>query len=370
VGIVSNTGVAGLTLGGGVGWLVRKYGLTIDNVRSFEVVTADGALLRASAHDHPDLFWALRGGGGTFGIVTSFEFQLRPVKTLLGGLILFPRERAVEVLRFYRDFVSSAPEELTAYAVLMCAPDGTPVVALIVCYCGDLAQGEQVLQPVRDLGSPILDAISPIPFPQMQSLLDGGFPDGTHNYWKGMFTDECSDHAIDAMVEHANRPGSPLTSIVVEYYAGAASRVGSADTAFAHREATFNIVILTQWADPAESDTHKAWTRSLAKVLEPHARGYLLNGLDRDDDHRIRAALGNNFERLVEVKTRYDPTNFFNVNYNIRPAGRWVRCGTLARATKLPLHGNPAARLTAGGFGSCMNVGPRSRSIDDRWSVF
>ena len=323
VGVISDTGVAGLTLGGGVGWLVQKYGLTIDNVRSFEVVTADGKLLRASANEHPDLFWALRGGGGNFGVVTSFEFLLRPVETVLGGMILFPRERAGEVLRFYRDFVPSAPEELTAYAGLLCAPDGTPAVAVIVCYCGDLARGEKAVQPLRDLGSPILDTISPIPFPQMQSMLDGGFPEGTQNYWKGLFAHECPDQAIDAMVEHANRAGSPLTSILIEYYGGAASRVGPGETAFAHREAMFDIAILTQWQDPAESDDHQAWTRFLAKALEPSSNGrYLLNTLDRDDNDRIRAAFGENYDRLVEVKHRYDPTNFLAVNYNIPPSDR------------------------------------------------
>lgn len=323
VGVISDTGVAGLTLGGGVGWLVQKYGLTIDNVRSFEVVTADGKLLRASANEHPDLFWALRGGGGNFGVVTSFEFLLRPVETVLGGMILFPRERAGEVLRFYRDFVPSAPEELTAYAGLLCAPDGTPAVAVIVCYCGDLARGEKAVQPLRDLGSPILDTISPIPFPQMQSMLDGGFPEGTQNYWKGLFAHECPDQAIDAMVEHANRAGSPLTSILIEYYGGrpAASGQGKPPLPTARRCSTLRSS--RQWQDPAESDDHQAWTQFLAKALEPSSNGrYLLNTLDRDDNDRIRAAFGENYDRLVEVKHRYDPTNFLAVNYNIPPSGR------------------------------------------------
>ena len=319
-GIFSDTGVGGLTLGGGVGWLVRKYGLTVDNVRSFEIVTADGQLLRASPNEEPDLFWALRGGGGNFGVVTSFEFDLHPVDTVLGGMILFPRPRAREVLQFYRDFVPSAPEELTAYAGLLSAPDGTPVVGLLVCYCGDLDQGAKVLQPLRDLGSPIVDAIGPMPFPQMQSLLDGAFPSGNQNYWKSLFTRECPDDAVDAMVEHANRAASPLSAVVIEYYGGAASRVGPADTAFAHREAMFDIGILAQWQDPAESERYREWARSLTAALEPHSSGkYLLNFLDGDEDDRVQAAFGENYGRLVEVKNRYDPTNFFSVNQNIRP---------------------------------------------------
>ncbi len=320
VGVVSATGVAGLTLGGGVGWLVRKYGTAVDNVVSMEVVTAEGKLLTASRDQNPDLFWALRGGGGNFGVVVSFEFQLHAVSTVLGGMLLFPRQRAPELLRFYRRFVESAPEELTAYAGLLSAPDGTPVVGVIVCYCGDLAEGERLIQPLRDFAPPILDAIQPMPFPRMQGLLDGAFPDGNHNYWKGMFLRELSDEAIDTIVAHANRAPSPLSAVVVEYYAGAAGRVPTSETAFAHRNETYDIGILTQWPDPADSDANIAWTRGLSKALEPFGSGaYLLNFLAADDEDRIRAAFGESYERLVEVKNRYDPTNFFRVNQNIRP---------------------------------------------------
>jgi hypothetical protein len=321
VGVVSATGVAGLTLGGGVGWLVRKYGMAVDNVLSMQVVTAEGKLLTASAAENPDLFWALRGGGGNFGVVVSFEFQLQPVSTVLGGMILFARDRAPELLRFYRGFVESAPEELAAYAGLICAPDGSPVVGVIVCYCGDLAEGERVIQPLRDFGAPILDAIQPLPFPKMQSLLDGAFPDGNQNYWKGMFLRGLNDEAIDAMVAHANRAPSPLSGVVIEYYGGASSRVPASATAFAHRKETYDIGILTQWPDPAASEANIAWTRSLSKALEPFGSGaYLLNFLAADDDNRIRAAFGQNYDRLVEVKNRYDPTNFFSVNQNIKPS--------------------------------------------------
>lgn len=320
VGVVSATGVAGLTLGGGVGWLVRKYGMAVDNVLSMEVVTADGKLRTASADEHPDLFWALRGGGGNFGVVVSFKFKLQPVSTVLGGMILFPRDRAPELLRFYRQFVESAPEELTAYAGLLCAPDGSPVVGVIVCYCGDLAEGEKVIKPLREFGTPIMDAIQPMPFPKMQSLLDGAFPEGNQNYWKGAFLRELNDEAIDAMIEHANRAPSPVSAIVIEYYAGAAGRVPASETAFAHRKETYDIGILAQWPDPADSGKNIAWTRSLAKALEPYGSGaFLLNFLAADDDDRIRAAFGQSYDRLVEVKNRYDPKNFFRVNQNIKP---------------------------------------------------
>ena len=229
-GIISKTGIAGLALGGGVGWLVRKYGLTCDNVLSFDIVTADGKPRVASANENEDLFWALRGGGGNFGVVTSFEFRVHPVSTVLGGLVMYPRDRAVEVLRFYRDFTQSAPEELTAYAALLYTPDGIPAVAVIACYCGDVTEGEKVFKPLRTFGSPMVDVIQPMSFPQMQTFLDAGFPHGNHNYWKSTFLREFSDDAIVVLVEHANRATSPLTGVTIEFYGGAASRVGVSES--------------------------------------------------------------------------------------------------------------------------------------------
>jgi hypothetical protein len=321
-GVISKTGIAGLTLGGGVGWLVRKYGLTCDNVVSFDLVRANGKPIVASATRNKDLFWALRGGGGNFGVVTSFEFQLHPVGTILGGMLVHPRDRAVEVLRFYRGFVESAPEELTVYSVLMTTPDGVPAIAVAACYCGDQAQGERVLQPLRSFGTPLMDAIQPMPFPRMQSLLDGAFPNGNQNYWKSAFLPKLTDEAIGAIVDHADRAASPLTAIAVEYYGGAASRVAATDTAFAHRAAEYDIGVLTQWTDRAESGRHIEWTRSLASALEPFASGaYLLNFLGDDADRStIQAAFGSSYERLRAVKKKYDPKNFFRVNQNIEPA--------------------------------------------------
>jgi len=319
-GIISKTGIAGLALGGGVGWLVRKYALTCDNVLSFDIVTADGNPRVASANENEDLFWALRGGGGNFGVVTSFEFRVHPVSTVLGGLVIYPRDRAVEVLRFYRDFTQSAPEELTAYCALMHTPDGIPAVAVIACYCGDLTEGEKVFKPLRAFGSPMLDEIQPMPFPQMQTLLDPAFPDGNQNYWKSTFLRELSDDAIAVLVEHANRATSPLTGVTIEFYGGAASRVGVSESAFAQRQAQYDLVIVAQWVDPGESQRHIGWARGLADSMRPFSSGaYFLNFLGEEGEDTTKAAYGPNYDRLMAVKKKYDSKNFFCLNQNIKP---------------------------------------------------
>jgi hypothetical protein len=319
-GVVSKTGIAGLTLGGGVGWLVRKYGLTCDNVLSIDIVTADGKPRVASANENEDLFWALRGGGGNFGIVTSFEFRVHPVSTVLGGLVMYPRDRAVEVLQFYRDFTQSAPEELTAYAALLHTPDGIPAVAVIACYCGDAAEGEEVLKPLRTFNSPMVDVIQIMPFPQMQTLLDAAFPDGNQNYWKSTFVRELSDDAIVVLVEHANRATSPLSGVVIEYYGGVASRVGVSETAFAQRQAQYSVLFLAQWVDPGEPQRHIGWARGLADSMRPFSSGaYFLNYLGEEGEDTIKAAFGPNYDRLTAIKKKYDPKNFFCMNQNIKP---------------------------------------------------
>ena len=320
-GVVSKTGIAGLTLGGGVGWLVRKYGLTCDNVLSFEVVTAEGALVTASAESNSDLFWALRGGGGNFGVVASFLYRAHPVSAVLGGLIVYPRDQAAAVLRHYRDFIAKAPEELTAYAALISTPDGTPAVGVIACYCGDVSEGERVLKPLRSFGSPLADMIQLMPFPMMQKLLDGAFPDGTFNYWKSTFIKDLSDAAIDTIIEHGNRARSPLSGIVIEFYCGAANRIGDSETAFAQRGGRYDVGIMAQWTDAAEDAQHVTWTRALSDALKPYASGgYLLNFLGEDESQAtIQAAFGANYARLAQVKAKYDPNNFFSINQNIRP---------------------------------------------------
>ena len=319
-GVISKTGIAGLTLGGGVGWLVRKYGLSCDNVLSFDIVTADGNPRVASATENEDLFWALRGGGGNFGVVTSFEFRAHPVSTVLGGMVIYPRDRAEELLRFHRDFTQSAPEELTAYFAFLYTPDGIPAVAVIASYCGDLTEGEKVFKPLRSFGTPMADMIQPMPFPQMQTLLDAGFPAENQNYWKSTFLRELSDEAIAVLVEHANRATSPLSGVVVEFYGGAASRVGVSETAFAQRQAQYSIGILAQWTDPGESQRHIEWARGLADSLRPFSSGgYLLNFLGDEKEDTIKATFGPNFDRLRTVKKKYDPDNFFRLNQNIKP---------------------------------------------------
>src|SRR5215831_15543320 len=251
-GIVPKTGIGGLTLGGGVGWLLRKYGMSIDNLLSCQVVTADGRVVTATASENEDLFWALRGGGGNFGIVTSFEFQAHPVHTVLGGLLLYPRDAAFDVIRHFRDYIESAPDELTAYAALLYAADGVPLVGVIPCYCGDIAEGQRVLEPLRKFGKPAVDTIQPMPFPVMQSLLGPSFPDGNHNYWKSTLQPELSNDAITAIVEHANRMMSPLSFVVLEHYGGAAGRVSKDATAFPHRDLPWDILFIAQWTDSAE----------------------------------------------------------------------------------------------------------------------
>lgn len=323
-GIVSETGVGGLALGGGVGWLVRKYGMTCDNIISAEVVTADGQILIASAEQNADLFWGLRGGGGNFGVVTSFEFQAHPVKTVIGGMIIHPREAARDVIRFYREFTKQAPLELTAYCALLSTPDGAPVTAIIACYCGDVAESDAVLTPLREFGSPIADTLAKIERTEMQTMFDSGFPYGNRNYWKSQFMDELTDDAIDLLIEHANRISSPLSAVMIEYYfGGPSSNIGETETAFAHRDAQYDLGIIGQWQDAAEDAEHMNWARTAYDALQPHCNGRiyanLMGGDQMTEETQLRAAFGVNYERLLELKRKYDPTNFFRLNQNIQP---------------------------------------------------
>ncbi|HYZ82848.1 MAG TPA: FAD-binding oxidoreductase [Bryobacteraceae bacterium] len=319
VGVVPKTGVAGLTLGGGVGFLIRKYGMSIDNLLSCQVVTADGEVLVASESEHPDLFWALRGGGGNFGVVTSFEFRAHPVRNVVGGLLIYPRAMARDLLRNFRDHIESAPDELTAYVPIMHAPDGTPVVAFAPCYCGDPAEAARVLEPFRAVGTPMVDAIQTMPFPAMQSLFAPAFPDGSQNYWKSSLHRVFSDEAIDITVEWANRMTSPFSAVVVEHYGGAAGRVPNDATAFPHRDVPWDVILPAQWIGSADETQHRDWSRAAAEALRPHsAGGHLLAALDADESSHT--GFGSNLPRLAAIKARYDPTNFFRVNQNIQPA--------------------------------------------------
>ncbi len=321
-GVISKTGVAGLTLGGGVGWLVRKYGPTCDNVISAEIVTADGVVRTASADENADLFWAIRGGGGNFGVVTSFLYQAYPVSTVLGGLIVYPREAAGDVLRAHREFMKTAPEDLTVYVGLVCTPDGMPATALIVCWSGaDLSAGEKAIAPLRKIGEPLMEAVQPMPFPAMQSILDGAFPSGTRNYWKSAFVKGLSDDVIDVIVERAKGMTSPMSSLLIEFYGGAGGRkVG--ENAFAQRESDYLVGFMPQWTDPAEDDAQIAWAKASSDAIQPFTTGgYLLNYLSEGEGpEMVQAAFGGNYSRLTELKRIYDPANFFSVNQNIKPA--------------------------------------------------
>ncbi len=320
-GIVPKTGIGGLTLGGGVGWLMRKYGMTIDNLLSCQLVTADSDILTASASEHEDLFWAVRGGGGNFGVVTSFEFRAHPVHTVLGGLLVYPREAATDVLRNFRDFVESAPDEVTAYAALLHGPDGSPIIGVIPCYCGDITEGERVLKSLRRFGSPVMDTIQPLQFPVMQSLLASAFPDGTHNYWKSTLQKKLPDAAIAAIVEHGNEMNSPLSLLVIEHYGGAAGRIANDATAYPHRNLPWNIIFGAQWTDPMAARIHREWARRGEELLLPYsANAHLASVLDVESEEVINTAFGTNLARLRSVKRKYDPTNFFHMNYNIKPA--------------------------------------------------
>jgi FAD/FMN-containing dehydrogenase len=320
-GIVGETGIAGLTLGGGVGWLVRKYGLTCDNLLAADVVTADGQLRHASPETNPDLFWALRGGGGNFGVVTAFQYQLHEVSTILGGLIIHPSSVARDVIRFHRDFVISAPEELTSYVGLLTAPDGNPVVALACCYCGDLQEGERALAPLREFGTPLLDGIQAMPYTGIQGLFGPAYPWDNRNYWKSTYLREFPDAAVDVAIDYANRTQSPLSAVVIEYYGGAVSRVPADATAFPHREANFNILILAQWQAASEDAQHMQWARAAWDAFQPWASNAIfMNALSAGEDPQaVRDAYGANYARLAALKTQFDPTNRFRMNQNIPP---------------------------------------------------
>ena len=331
-GIVSETGIAGLTLGGGFGWLTRKYGFTCDNLISAEIVTADGKLLTASATENSDLFWGIRGGGGNFGIATSFKYQLQPVgPEVLAGMIIHPLDAAGDVLRFFREFTASTPEELGAAAVFLLAPPapfipeelhGKPVLAIIACYAGDVEEAQRVLQPLRDFGHPIADGIKPKPFAAHNSSLDAGQPKGMHYYWKSEYVTEIADEAIETLVASAAKMTSPHSRLAVFQLGGATQRHDEQAMAVSHRNAEYVIAINTGWANPQDTEKQIQWTRDLWTAIRPFSSGGVyVNFLSADDgEDRVRAAYGaTKFERLVQLKSKYDPQNLFQVNKNIKP---------------------------------------------------
>jgi FAD/FMN-containing dehydrogenase len=322
-GAVSTTGIAGLTLGGGLGWLMAKHGLAADNLLGAELVTAAGEVLDVDAVSHPDLFWALRGGGGNFGVATTFTYRLHKLDTVTGGLIAHPVEAAPELLRFYRDAVADAPDDLTVFAGLVHAPDGsgTKLAAMVVFHAGPADAAERDLAPFLAFGSPLVAEVGPMPYPVMNTLLDGGFPDGALNYWLSSFTRGLPDALIDATVERFASVPSPMTSILFEHFHGAVTRVGQDETAVPHREPGWNLLLPSVWTDPAGTEANIRWTRDTHAALKPHlSTRRWLNYLGDDQGlDAIRAAYGPNYDRLREVKRRYDPDNVFHLNHNIAP---------------------------------------------------
>jgi FAD/FMN-containing dehydrogenase len=330
-GIVTHTGIAGLTLGGGIGWLMRKHGLTCDNLRSADVVTADGEFVSTSATDNPDLFWGIRGGGGNFGIITSFEFQLHPVgPTVLAGPVFHPARRATEVLRFYREFARSIPDELTTILSLRHAPavpflpahlHGEPVIGIIVCYAGPVEDGERVIEPLRGYGPPLIDLISPTAYTAHQGLFDATVPHGLRYYWKSDYLPDLTDGAIDALAARAWTAPSPHSYTIIFQLGGTIHRGGEHDMAFSNRDARFAVNINSIWTNPNKPEPHIEWARMCWEGLHPHSTGGVyMNFLGNEGEERVRAAYGaQKFERLVALKNKYDPTNLFRLNQNIKP---------------------------------------------------
>jgi FAD/FMN-containing dehydrogenase len=322
-GAVSGTGIAGYTLGGGLGWLMAKYGLAVDNLLAVELVTAEGDILHVDATSHGDLFWALRGGGGNFGVATSFTYKLHPVRTVVGGLIAHPIDAAPGLLRFYRDAAAGASDDLTVFAGLVHAPDGSgaKLSALVVFHAGDPASAERELEPFKTWGSPLVVDVGSIPYPVMNTLLDGGFPPGSLNYWLSSFTRGLPDELIDIAVERFATVPSTMTSILFEHFHGAVTRVGAAETAVPHRDQGWNLLIPSVWLDAVDNEANIAWSRDTFAAMRRHfGRGRWLNYLGDDQaEDAIRAAYGPNYERLREVKRRYDPDNVFHLNHNIAP---------------------------------------------------
>jgi FAD binding domain/Berberine and berberine like len=321
LGVVSTTGIAGLTLGGGLGWLNGRFGLACDNLVSADVATADGRLLRASAQENEELFWGIRGGGGNFGVVTSFEYQLHPVDLVLAGVLSYPLEMAPRVLRFYDDFAKTAPDELSTAASLGLSPAGEPTVSIAVCYCGPLEEGELVLRPLRRFQAPVDDGIQPMPYTMLQSARDEGLPSGRLHYWKSGWLREVTDGAIDTLLRFLPQMPSSASSVGLQQLHGVASRVAPSATAFPHRTEQYDFLILSQWSEATDSDRNLQWTRALFEAMRPHLEASVyVNNLGDEGPGRVRAAYGENYPRLAALKRAYDPDNLFRANQNIDPS--------------------------------------------------
>jgi FAD/FMN-containing dehydrogenase len=334
-GLVTSTGIAGFTLGGGIGWLMRKHGLACDNLLSADVVTAAGRLVTASPVENDELFWGLRGGGGNFGVVTSFEYRLHPVGPIVfGGALFHPLERAAELLRFYRGWTPTLPDELTTMVAFLTAPPlpfipeplhGTKLVAVALCFVGPPERGEAAIEPLRAFGAPAAEHVGPLPYRLLQGMFDAGAPRGIHSYWKSEYLAELEDGAIDALVAAAGAMGSPLTQLHVHHLEGAVARADAAATAFGRRDGRYVVNVLGMWPEPALREREVAWARGAAERLRPYSPGgAYLNFFDGDEgDERIRDAYGSDkYERLVALKREWDPDNVFRLNQNIAPSAR------------------------------------------------
>ena len=322
-GFISTTGIAGYTLGGGLGWLMSKYGLASDNLLSAEIVTADGQVLQPSAREHTDLFWALQGGGGNFGVATSFEYRLHPVSTVFGGLIAFPFDAARDVLGLFREFTATASDDANLVAGLVHAPDGSGVKlsALLVLHTGSLEEAETELRPVLEFGSPVMKEVGPVPYTAMCTILDEAYPRGALSYWKSTFVRGLEDDFFEAVIASFAEAPSPMQAMVFEHFHGEVTRIPVLNAAVPHREVGYNVLIPGEWLDPAESDSNIAWVRDTYDAIKPYAaQRRWLNYLGDDDGaDAVRAAYGPNYDRLVEVKRKYDPDNVFHLSHNIPP---------------------------------------------------
>ena len=323
-GTDADTGIAGLTLGGGIGWLSGRYGLACDNLIAADIVTADGQLRHINASENPDLLWAIRGGGGNFGVVTSFEYLLHPVgPTVLAGIVFYPFAKAKEFLRFYSDFSRKIPDELNTIGGLGTSHDGAKVGVMAVCYSGPLDAGEQVLRPVREFGPPLADHIQPMPYTAAQQILAPLAPPGRHYYIKSHFITDISAGAIATMVAHFEEVTSPLSAMIFQQLGNAANRVPSGDTAFSHRDIGYEWAAFSAWLDPGESAEHIRWAREFSQAMLPFTRGFYVNQVGTEAEEGadlIRQAFGANYQRLADLKRQYDPTNLFRHNQNIKPA--------------------------------------------------
>lgn len=322
LGTVSKTGISGLTLGAGWGHLHAKYGLALDNVISLDVVTADGKLLTANANQNQDLFWGVRGSSGNLGIVTSLEYRLYEVQTVFGGAVFFPIAQTREALRFFREFAQVIPDELVIQATALTLPGAGPVFGIAGCYHGDLSEGEKLLKPLRTFGTPVADMFARIPYLQMQGLFDPFFPPGRFTYVKSNFLSELSDNAVQTFASFAGNSPSPHTfGPFVEHWHGAATRVSPTDTAFPHRKHAFNFMVWSNWATAEETEKNIQWTRKCWAAMKPHLMdSSYVNYVSDEGESVSRAAYGPNYERLLALKNRYDPTNFFRMNHNIVPS--------------------------------------------------